>query len=122
MTALSIAGTLNFNPLTDELTGADGKKFKLDSPYGDELPQKGFDPGMDTYEAPPSVSVRMGDGPRALLECHVIGAVQSPSVGRSDSPHSFAQLKPFHSNRLALSYQLLSAKRMVACAESTLRY
>lgn len=57
MTALSIAGTLNFNPLNDELTGADGKKFKLDSPYGDELPQKGFDPGMDTYEAPPSVSV-----------------------------------------------------------------
>lgn len=56
MTALSIAGRLDFNPLTDELTGADGKKFKLDAPFGDELPQKGFDPGMDTYEAPPSVS------------------------------------------------------------------
>lgn len=54
VTALSIAGTLNFNPLTDELTGKDGKKFKLDAPFGDELPQKGFDPGMDTYEAPPS--------------------------------------------------------------------
>uniref|UniRef100_A0A182IXZ9 Aconitate hydratase, mitochondrial n=1 Tax=Anopheles atroparvus TaxID=41427 RepID=A0A182IXZ9_ANOAO len=54
VTALSIAGTLNFNPLTDELTGADGKKFKLKAPFGDELPQKGFDPGMDTYEAPPS--------------------------------------------------------------------
>jgi len=53
VTALSIAGRLDFNPLTDELTGADGKKFKLDSPYGDELPTKGFDPGMDTYEAPP---------------------------------------------------------------------
>uniref|UniRef100_A0A8D8FTK8 Probable aconitate hydratase, mitochondrial n=1 Tax=Culex pipiens TaxID=7175 RepID=A0A8D8FTK8_CULPI len=56
VTALSIAGRLDFNPLTDELTGADGKKFKLDAPFGDELPQKGFDPGMDTYEAPPSVS------------------------------------------------------------------
>lgn len=54
VTALSIAGRLDFNPLTDELTGADGKKFKLDAPFGDELPQKGFDPGMDTYEAPPS--------------------------------------------------------------------
>lgn len=56
VTALSIAGRLDFNPLTDELTGADGKKFKLDSPYGDELPSKGFDPGMDTYDAPPPVS------------------------------------------------------------------
>lgn len=52
-TALSIAGRLDFNPLTDELTGADGKKFKLDAPFGDELPSKGFDPGMDTYAAPP---------------------------------------------------------------------
>lgn len=57
VTALSIAGRLDFNPLTDELTGSDGKKFKLDSPYGDELPSRGFDPGMDTYDAPPAVSV-----------------------------------------------------------------
>lgn len=34
------------------LSGSDGKKFKLSSPYGDELPQKGFDPGQDTYEPP----------------------------------------------------------------------
>ncbi|XP_018326262.1 probable aconitate hydratase, mitochondrial [Agrilus planipennis] len=54
VTALSIAGTLNFNPLKDELTGKDGKKFKLSSPYADELPSKGFDPGEDTYVAPPS--------------------------------------------------------------------
>lgn len=52
VTALSIAGTLDFNPLTDELTGSDGKKFKLSSPFGDELPSKGFDPGQDTYEHP----------------------------------------------------------------------
>ena len=25
--------------------GADGKEFKLESPFGDELPSKGFDPG-----------------------------------------------------------------------------
>ncbi|CAH1957944.1 unnamed protein product [Acanthoscelides obtectus] len=52
VTALSIAGRLDFNPLTDELTGSDGKKFKLPSPFGDELPSKGFDPGQDTYVAP----------------------------------------------------------------------
>merc|ERR1719219_2768270 len=54
VTALSIAGDLSFNPVTDELTGADGKKFKLDSPFGDELPALGFDPGEDTYQAPPA--------------------------------------------------------------------
>jgi len=54
VTALSLAGRLDFNPLTDELTGSDGKKFKLDSPFGDELPSRGFDPGQDTYQAPPA--------------------------------------------------------------------
>lgn len=56
VTALSIAGRLDFNPLTDELTGADGKKFKLEPPTGEELPSKGFDPGQDTYQAPPKDS------------------------------------------------------------------
>ncbi len=52
VTALSIAGRLTFNPETDSLTGADGQSFKLKSPYGDELPQKGFDAGQVTYQAP----------------------------------------------------------------------
>jgi len=30
-----------------------GKEFKLNDPFGDELPQRGFDPGQDTYQAPP---------------------------------------------------------------------
>ncbi len=30
-----------------------GKKFKLLPPQGEDLPVKGFDPGMDTYTAPP---------------------------------------------------------------------
>jgi len=54
VTALSIAGTLDFNPLTDSLTGADGKEFKLKPPSGDELPATGFDPGVDTYQKPPA--------------------------------------------------------------------
>lgn len=54
VTALAIAGRLDFNPLTDELTGSDGKKFKLQPPKGDELPHAGFDPGQDTYQAPPA--------------------------------------------------------------------
>ncbi|GLH08684.1 Aconitate hydratase, mitochondrial [Gryllus bimaculatus] len=54
VTALSIAGTLDFDPTKDKLKGTDGKEFSLDSPYGDELPQRGFDPGEDTYEHPPA--------------------------------------------------------------------
>ncbi|KAF2201317.1 aconitate hydratase [Delitschia confertaspora ATCC 74209] len=51
--AMTVAGTLNFNPLTDTLKGADGKEFKLKEPSGDGLPANGFDPGNDTYQAPP---------------------------------------------------------------------
>lgn len=54
VTALSLAGDLRFNPLTDDLTAADGSKFKLQPPSGDTLPRAGFDPGVDTYQGPPS--------------------------------------------------------------------
>jgi len=53
-TALALAGDLKFNPETDYLTGSDGKKFKLEAPTGDTLPQAGFDAGEDTYQAPPA--------------------------------------------------------------------
>ncbi|KAL2841799.1 aconitase family-domain-containing protein [Aspergillus pseudodeflectus] len=52
--ALSIAGTLNFNPLTDTLKDKDGKEFKLKAPTGEGLPSRGYDPGRDTYQAPPA--------------------------------------------------------------------
>lgn len=54
VTALSLAGDLRFNPLTDTLKGANGEEFKLESPYGDELPSQGFDPGENTYQEPPT--------------------------------------------------------------------
>ncbi|XP_061495260.1 aconitate hydratase, mitochondrial isoform X1 [Rhineura floridana] len=53
VTALALAGTLKFNPEVDFLTGADGKKFKLEPPDADELPKLEFDPGQDTYQYPP---------------------------------------------------------------------
>merc|ERR1712012_871836 len=52
--ALTLAGTLDFDPRTQKLTGADGQEFALESPYGDELPAQGFDPGEDTYQHPPA--------------------------------------------------------------------
>ncbi|KAK6837892.1 hypothetical protein PG989_000995 [Apiospora arundinis] len=51
--AMSIAGSLSFNPLTDKLKGKDGKEFMLDPPTGAGLPDRGYDPGQDTYQAPP---------------------------------------------------------------------
>ena len=52
VTALALAGRLTFNPLTDYLENTSGEKFKLDPPRGDELPDKGFDPGESGYVAP----------------------------------------------------------------------
>lgn len=52
VTALALAGRLDFNPLTDTLKSESGEDVKLDPPTGDELPAKGFaceDPG---YVAP----------------------------------------------------------------------
>jgi aconitate hydratase len=51
-TALTLAGSLTFNPLTDYLTNDKGEKIKLQEPQGIEMPLKGFavdDPG---YQSP----------------------------------------------------------------------
>jgi aconitate hydratase len=52
VTAMAIAGTLNFNPLTDTLTNDKGEQVKLDPPYGDELPIKGFAVEDAGYQQP----------------------------------------------------------------------
>jgi len=52
--ALTLAGSLDFNPLTDSLQCEDGSDLKLAEPFGDGLPTRGFDPGEDTYQAPPA--------------------------------------------------------------------
>jgi aconitate hydratase len=43
VTALAIAGSMKFNPLTDTLKNEKGEDVKLDPPTGVELPPKGFD-------------------------------------------------------------------------------
>jgi len=53
VTAMSLAGRLDFDPRTDTLTGADGKEFKLDDPNAAELPVRGFDAGEDTFQPAP---------------------------------------------------------------------
>lgn len=51
--AFAIAGDLRFNPLTDKLKDKDGNEFLLKPPTGVGLPTKGYDPGENTYQAPP---------------------------------------------------------------------
>ncbi|KAG8700211.1 Aconitate hydratase mitochondrial, partial [Ceratobasidium sp. 423] len=67
VTAMAFAGDLTFNPLKDELTGTDGKKFKFSDPSGNELPPRGYDPGEDTFQAPPAdrASVNVAVDPKS---------------------------------------------------------
>ena len=52
VTALAIAGDLNFNPLTDYLTNEEGQQVMLDPPSGDELPLRGFAVEDAGFQAP----------------------------------------------------------------------
>jgi len=52
--ALALAGTLDFDPRTDTLTNDAGEAVRLEPPVGEALPRGGFDPGEDTFQAPPS--------------------------------------------------------------------
>jgi len=52
VTALSIAGSMTFNPLTDKLVNNNGVEVMLDEPTGVELPTKGFAVEDAGYQAP----------------------------------------------------------------------
>jgi aconitate hydratase len=52
VTAIAIAGRLDFNPITDTLINEQGQTVKLDPPTGDELPKKGFEVKDAGYLAP----------------------------------------------------------------------
>ena len=55
--ALALGGKLSFNPLIDELTAADGTKFKLDPPKpAPEVPEEGFVRPDGIFVAPPENS------------------------------------------------------------------
>jgi aconitate hydratase len=52
--AYALAGTLEFDPLTDTLTNPTGETVRLEPPVGEILPEKGFDPGESGFIAPPA--------------------------------------------------------------------
>jgi aconitate hydratase len=55
--ALALGGRLSFNPLKDELTAADGTKFKLEPPKpAPEVPKNGFKIPTGIFVSPPENS------------------------------------------------------------------
>ena len=52
VTALTIAGDLTFNPISDYLVNELGEKVKLNAPIGSELPQHGFSVDDAGFQAP----------------------------------------------------------------------
>ena len=53
VTALTLAGSLRFNPMTDTLLNEDGIAVMLDEPKGEELPPRGFAVEDAGFIAPP---------------------------------------------------------------------
>jgi aconitate hydratase len=60
--ALALAGRLDFDPTTDCLVAPDGTEVRLQAPVGEIFPDRGYDPGQDTFTAPPA------DGSGVLVE------------------------------------------------------
>ena len=57
VTAMALAGSLDFNPQKDKLIAADGTEFTLKPPTGSELPSKGFESSLVGFVAPSEGSV-----------------------------------------------------------------
>ena len=85
VTALTIAGDLCFNPLTDTLTNEKGETVKLDEPQGAELPAKGFAVEDAGYVAPAA------DG--SAVEIHIAPDSKRLQVLAPFAPFSAADLK-----------------------------
>jgi aconitate hydratase len=52
--AIALAGRLDFDPTTDTITAPDGSEVRLEAPIGEVLPDKGYEPGENTFTAPPA--------------------------------------------------------------------
>ncbi|MBM2827401.1 MAG: aconitate hydratase [Dehalococcoidia bacterium] len=68
VTAMAMAGRLSFNPLTDSLTSADGRPFKLNPPQlAPEVPARQFELGLSAYTSPPEdgAGIKLGVDPNS---------------------------------------------------------
>jgi len=51
--ALALAGRLDFDPTSESITAPDGTEVRLEPPVGEVLPDRGYDPGQNTFTPPP---------------------------------------------------------------------
>jgi aconitate hydratase len=57
--AYALTGSLDLNPMTDEIEAPDGTRFRLDPPGpAPEIPAQGFQISFEGYEAPPEKGAR----------------------------------------------------------------
>jgi aconitate hydratase len=73
--AMSLAGKLSFNPLTDTLTDANGRPFKLEPPKpAPDVPERNFDRGASSFVTPPedgsSIQVQVDPNSQRLQVMH----------------------------------------------------
>ncbi|MGA0878294.1 MAG: aconitate hydratase [Ilumatobacteraceae bacterium] len=52
--AIALAGRLDFDPTVDTITAPDGSQVRLEAPVGQVLPERGYDPGSNTFTPPPA--------------------------------------------------------------------
>jgi aconitate hydratase len=62
--AMGLAGRLDFNPMTDELVGPNGK-VKLLAPQAPELPENGFVPDVEGYQKPEGAAAQVAVDPKS---------------------------------------------------------
>ncbi|NOY25054.1 MAG: aconitate hydratase [Oligoflexia bacterium] len=79
VTAVALAGDIGFNPATDSLQAADGSRFMLTQPAGEELPGKGFETAYDGFVPPLPQADRQ-----------VVDVVISPTSDRIERLRPFA--------------------------------
>ena len=72
VTAMSYAGTTDFNPMTDSIATPSGESFRFSAPTGVELPAEGFAAGNESL-LPPSLTLTSSSS-------------SSPSLSSSSSP------------------------------------
>ncbi|GHT08608.1 aconitate hydratase [Bacteroidia bacterium] len=63
--ALTIAGSLSFNPLTDKLKTKDGREILLNEPQGSDFPPKGFEVEDKGYIAYGTESTKISINPKS---------------------------------------------------------
>lgn len=62
--AMGLAGRIDFNPMTDDLEGPNGK-IRLKAPVAPELPEKGFVPDTEGYQKPAGAAAQVAVDPKS---------------------------------------------------------